>query len=541
MLFTCACALLPRLALAVPIIKAGDRMVIYGDSITEQRQYSRFVQQYFYCRYPDMKLKVYNAGWGGDRASGALNRLERDVLVLKPTIVTLFFGMNDGNYSALNDGTLAEYRKNLEGLITTLQGKGIRVVVFTPGCVDPDRQPRLKEQNYNAMLEAMGKAALELAKQYNCPSADVHHPMLAFQNARKAEAPGYTMIPDSVHPDGNGHLVMANAMLSAFGVEPMPALGTVDVKANTADGLRMVTNTHDKIELETTPPATPFWFDASSLSTMRLSGFLELAGQKLTVSGLPEVSYRLTVNNMDLGRVSAESLAAGVFIPGTYSARGRILQDLVARKENNYFSAWREVRLPLADLTAAKAVVEGMMSVDDAFHAAIYELATPTEKVAITLEPVPENASIAEGAPYVCSDPNIYNYGSGGLTDGSWSNEPPHCFATNDTDKFPKDVTIDLGAAKAIASIVAGVPPFGSTKTIAVAVSADGKTFTEVGTHVFFQNKEERFTYTFDATTARYVRLTYPDHYAEAVRYPNTFCFTAEVEVYPPAKPAPAK
>ena len=77
-----AMILLPRVGWSALALKADDRIVIYGDSITEQRIYSRYLQQYLYCRYPELKLKFFNAGWGGDTAVGALNRLERDVLVL---------------------------------------------------------------------------------------------------------------------------------------------------------------------------------------------------------------------------------------------------------------------------------------------------------------------------------------------------------------------------------------------------------------------------------------------------------------------------
>ena len=86
---------LSSLARAEPVLKAGDRVVLYGDSITEQRQYTRFIQQYIQCRYPELKVNFYNAGWSGDTAGGGFGRLERDVLLLKPTVVTLFFGMKD--------------------------------------------------------------------------------------------------------------------------------------------------------------------------------------------------------------------------------------------------------------------------------------------------------------------------------------------------------------------------------------------------------------------------------------------------------------
>ena len=149
------------------------------------------------------------------------------------------------------------------------------MVVFTPGAVDYDRNAKLKECNYNATLAALGKVAIALAQQYHCAYADVHQPMLDYQTARKAEDAAYCMIPDSVHPNNNGHLVMTYAMLQGLGAEAMPPLGTVDLAANTADGLRVVSNTAESVVLETTAPAlTPFWFDPASLATMQKSGFL---------------------------------------------------------------------------------------------------------------------------------------------------------------------------------------------------------------------------------------------------------------------------
>jgi lysophospholipase L1-like esterase len=529
---------LAHLAVAAPVLKAGDRLVIYGDSITEQRLYSRFVQQYLYCRYPELKLAVYNAGWGGDRAPGALTRLERDVLWLNPTVVTLFFGMNDGGYAAVTPNTLATYKTGMEGLIKALQARNVRPVVFTPGCVDPDRRPALKDNNYNATLEALGKTALELATQYTCPSADVHHPMLAYQTARKAENAGFTMIGDAVHPDAMGHLVMTFAMLQGLGAEPMPAMGVVDLAANTADGLKVVSNAADKIVLETLAPLpVPFWVDAGALPTLRASGFLDFALPKLTVRGLPAEAYSLSVDGTRLGRVTAASLAAGYAVPSTYSARGKLLHDFIARKEGNYFSAWREFRLPLANDAAAKDIVTALMATDDAYQKYIQSLATPTGKTTIELVPVPATANLAEGKPYLCSDPNTKGWNTG-LTDGSWEAKQTLCFATNDGPAFPKTVTLDLEKATTIATVIAGVPAFGSTKTIAVAVSADGKTFSEAGTHDFSLRKEERFTYKFAPVEARYIRLTYPNHYDESVAYPTNFVFTTEVEVYGPEKAA---
>gem|GEM_PF-269084 len=151
--------------------------------------------------------------------------------------------------------------------------------------------------------------------------------------------------------------------------------------------------------------------------------------------------------------------------------------------------------------------------------------------------PAHAGLNLALGKPYVCSDPNQYNFGTGGLTDGSWEADSTHCFATNEADTFPKTVTIDLGKLANVGVVRLGVPPFGSTKTIEVSLSADGQTFTEIGRSVFAQREEARLLFSAPRPTpARFVRLTYPDHYADEAGYTNTFAFTTECEVYARAK-----
>src|SRR5262245_35832125 len=49
-------------------IRDGDRVVFLGDSITEQRLYTTYIEAYALTRYPDWKLTFRNVGWGGDTA-----------------------------------------------------------------------------------------------------------------------------------------------------------------------------------------------------------------------------------------------------------------------------------------------------------------------------------------------------------------------------------------------------------------------------------------------------------------------------------------
>ena len=79
-------------------LKQGDRLAICGDSITEQKMYSRIMEDYLTMCVPELNVTVRQYGWGGERASGFLARMTNDCLRFKPTVATTCYGMNDHQY-----------------------------------------------------------------------------------------------------------------------------------------------------------------------------------------------------------------------------------------------------------------------------------------------------------------------------------------------------------------------------------------------------------------------------------------------------------
>ena len=71
-------------------LKDGDRVVFYGDSITDQRLYTTFVETFAVTRFPKRNVTFVHSGWGGDRVTGGGGgsidlRLDRDVTTYKPS------------------------------------------------------------------------------------------------------------------------------------------------------------------------------------------------------------------------------------------------------------------------------------------------------------------------------------------------------------------------------------------------------------------------------------------------------------------------
>src|SRR3954467_3139936 len=124
----CACAL--------GQLRSNDLVAITGDSITEQKQYSVFIQDYLLMCKPVDNVRTMQFGWGGETSWGFLARLDNDCLQFKPTIATTCFGMNDGGYGPVNSERFEKYKSATNSLVDAFEKSGSRVVLGSPGVVD---------------------------------------------------------------------------------------------------------------------------------------------------------------------------------------------------------------------------------------------------------------------------------------------------------------------------------------------------------------------------------------------------------------------
>ncbi|MDQ6678561.1 MAG: arylesterase [Acidobacteriota bacterium] len=128
--------------------------------------------------------RVVNAGVSGDTTTDGVERM-REVLAVKPAVVILEFGGNDG----LRGLPVAGTRANLEQMIVALQTSGAKVVLA--GMTLP--------RNYGAdYIRSFEKMYVDLAKQYKL----VLIPFLLQGVA--ASGPGM-MQQDSIHPTAAGN------------------------------------------------------------------------------------------------------------------------------------------------------------------------------------------------------------------------------------------------------------------------------------------------------------------------------------------------
>src|SRR5438552_9341644 len=105
------------------VLRPEDRLAICGDSITEQKMYSRMIEDYLTVCVPELDISVRQYGWSGERAPGFLARMTNDCLRFKPTIATTCYGMNDHEYRPYEERIGQIYREKSTAIVETFNAK----------------------------------------------------------------------------------------------------------------------------------------------------------------------------------------------------------------------------------------------------------------------------------------------------------------------------------------------------------------------------------------------------------------------------------
>ena len=222
-------------------LKLGDRLAICGDSITEQKMYSRIMETYLTVCVPQLEITVRQFGWSGERAPGFHQRMANDVLRFNPTIATTCYGMNDHRYQPFTEDIGKVYRESSEAIITAFKEHGVRVIQGAPGTVGkmPSwvRSANGTVLDLNLGLMELRNIDVALASTHQIGFADVYQWMLVQGFAAKQGITEDYMLTgkDGVHPGWAGQLVMAYSFLEAMGLSGEIGTVTLDLATGNAE------------------------------------------------------------------------------------------------------------------------------------------------------------------------------------------------------------------------------------------------------------------------------------------------------------------
>jgi lysophospholipase L1-like esterase len=379
--------------------KPNDRIVFLGDSITEQYQYSTYIELYLTTRMPKGNFTFINAGIGGDTANGGAGRFQSHVLAEKPTAVTINFGMNDGGYGAFNPGANKVFVDKTAAMLDMANKAGVRVALLSPNAVD--RRVKTNGKQYVETQKQFYAPLKDLSQKYNVAYVDQYAITRAATDkmemddpeAKKAKPYG-----DGFHTSPPGGLLMAHAILTGLHAPAQVSNMIVDVGENGGS----IKSTNCKVTNGTNLTTTGGTFT-------RLDGCIPMPVQKdwlsmlpytnelkdlnyygLTVKGLKDGDYTVSIDGKEVGKYSSKQLAEGVNLGNVtagpiWEQGNKVLQAINAKNQlvHQRFRGVVMFNPPdwLADVAAERkpAELKKRMEKIDTAQAEIYKLATPVE------------------------------------------------------------------------------------------------------------------------------------------------------------------
>lgn len=329
-------ALLVGVAFALPLVGSsqppalhdGDRVAFYGDSITAQRLYTRFVEDFVLTRYPNLQVSFVNAGVPGDTVYGGYTgdqamRLKRDLFPQQPTVITIMLGMNDGYYVPFKRKYFDIYKSGYHSLLTAMQTNlpSARITLITPTPYD-EVTHGTEFAHYNEVVSRHAGFVREFAASSQIPVSDFYRAVanLASAAVQRNLSLASLIVPDRIHPAEAAHWVMAAELARSWGFSPVVSRVVLD---GAHGAVAESENTHvSRIEMRDgglhwtqTDNALPLPLPLENEMMQFVLGISDLAAmdqQILRISGLPAQRYSLKIDGRLTAEFTREQLTAGV-------------------------------------------------------------------------------------------------------------------------------------------------------------------------------------------------------------------------------------
>jgi lysophospholipase L1-like esterase len=389
-------------------LKNGDRIVFYGDSITDQRLYTVITETYVVTRYPDLNVSFVHSGWGGDKVSGGGGgpidlRLQRDVIPYKPTVMTVMLGMNDGLYRPESEATDETFFNGYEHIVESVRAAlpDIRITAIKPSPYDDVTRPPNFPGGDNEVMISFGKWIGNYAEKIGLNVADLNTGEVEMLRRADALNPqeAQKILPDRVHPSFAGHMVMAEELLKSWNARPVVAAVEIDASGNkpvlkssehakvsqlsAANGIQW-TELDDGLPL----PLAEWEHSAGNNNpvglVLRSSDIGErLNSEPLRITGLKSGVYSLRIDGESAGTFNNDELMRGVNLglrATPMSKQANELYELTVRHCNIHNDQWRTVQVPLAkynDVPGVQAAEQSADALEQAVVQKRHEMSQP--------------------------------------------------------------------------------------------------------------------------------------------------------------------
>lgn len=247
----CACVEQPATkATESHVFTETKRILFLGDSITDAGHYISLIETQLRIAGNSPLPELINLGLLSETACGLSEpdhpfprpdvheRLGRALDKTQPDVVVACYGMNDGIYYPFSKERFAAYQHGINRLIEIVHQSGARLILMTPPAFDPlplRKQGKLRGpgadkyawfaiyQNYDQeVLRRYAKWIMEQHKRVEMV-IDLHTPVNQYVAEKRKTNPDFTISPDGVHVNNEGHGVLADTIMKVWQVRQQPS------------------------------------------------------------------------------------------------------------------------------------------------------------------------------------------------------------------------------------------------------------------------------------------------------------------------------
>ena len=228
-------------------LKDGQTVLFLGDSITYGDMYIQYLDAFLYTQYPDWHVSLINRGIPSETCAGTSEpthdpprpdvhiRLDRTLESVKPDLVFICYGMNDGIYHSPNAGILEKYKTGMTRLVNRVrEATDATVIILTPPPFDyrpfakkqkpadqaePDY--RFPAEDYDDTLASFAAWLMTQREEgLKVQVIDLHTALSNILKERRKTDNDFRLAGDGIHPGPTGHWLMARAILCAIHAIP---------------------------------------------------------------------------------------------------------------------------------------------------------------------------------------------------------------------------------------------------------------------------------------------------------------------------------
>lgn len=235
---------LPASAAEPFLLKPDDVVLFLGDSNTFAGGYVAQIDAVLRTRRPAEKFTLVNLGLPSETCSGLTEkdhpfprpdvheRLDRALAEVKPTVVFICYGMNDGIYHPFAEDRFKAYQAGVTKLLDKVRAAKARPILLTPPPFDAlpvkdktrpadadDFSYKAPFAGYDGVLRRYADWLLTL-RTPELPVIDVHAAVDGHVEGRRKAAErigsaesAFTFARDGIHPDAAGQALIAQAVL----------------------------------------------------------------------------------------------------------------------------------------------------------------------------------------------------------------------------------------------------------------------------------------------------------------------------------------